>query len=93
MDDKEKSIRKRLGIPMNSDVQIIDLDEQQKPPEVMTAGWSDTQIKGKSVEEIESLIKQNELALDSLEQTVANQRQMINDLRQVRQRKLLIGGS
>lgn len=93
MDDKEKNIRKRLGIPMNSDVQIIDLDEQQKPPEVMTAGWSDTQIKGKSVEEIESLIKQNELALDSLEQTVANQRQTINNLRQVRQRKLLIGGS
>ena len=93
MDDKEKNIRKRLGIPMKTDVQIIDLDEQQKPPEMVTAGWTDTQIKAKTVKDIELLIKQNELALDAIEQTAAGQRQTINNLRQVRQRKLLIGGS
>lgn len=93
MDEKERQIRNRLNIPMNSDVTIIDLDEQQKPPEPITAGWTDTQISNKTVLEIEGLIKQNELALESIEQTLMKQRQQISDLRQVRQRKLLIGGS
>lgn len=93
MDEKERQIRKRLGIPMNSDVTIIDLDEQQKPPETVTAGWTDTQIKNKSIQEIDLLISQNELALETMEKSVAQQRDNINGLKQVRWRKHQIGGN
>lgn len=85
--------RKALGIPLKADVAWIDLDEQQKPPEVVTGDWTDSQIQGKSIDEIDGLIKQNEMAADSLEKSLAQQRQVIYNLRQVRQRKLIIGGT
>jgi len=84
--------RKKLGIPANAEVEWIDLDEQQKPPEVVTAGWTDTQIQGKTVAEIDTLILQNELAAESIEKSLVQQHQMVHNLRKVRQRKLIIGG-
>ena len=84
--------RKQLGIPVKADVTWIDLDEQQEPPEVVTAGWTDTQIKNKSLEDIDSLIKQNELAAESLMKTYTTQIEQVNKLKQVRHRKLILGG-
>jgi hypothetical protein len=93
MDDRERQIRKELSIPMGADVQIIDLDAQRQPPEMVTAGWTDTQIRNKSLAEIEDLIRQNELAVESMEKAIAQQRNQINNIKAVRQRKLIIGDS
>ena len=93
MDENERRIRKELKIPLGADVQIIDLDLQKKTPEMVTAGWTDTQIKNKGIQEIDALIHQNELALKSMEEAVFTQRENLSGLRQVRNRKLLIGGS
>ena len=93
MDERERQIRKELSIPMGSDVQIIDLDAQRQPPEMVTAGWTDTQIRNKSLAEIEDLIRQNELAVESMGKAIAQQRNQINNIKAVRQRKLIIGDS
>tara|TARA_R110000772_G_scaffold30806_10_gene76515 strand:+ start:3701 stop:3979 length:279 start_codon:yes stop_codon:yes gene_type:complete len=83
--------RKQLGIPEGSNITFIDLDAQRKPPEIMTAGWTDTQIRNKTIDEIDGMIKQNDLAVASLEQTLATQRNMVHNLQQIRQRKITIG--
>jgi len=93
MDKREREIRKQLSIPMGSDVQIIDLDAQREPDEMVTAGWTDTQIRNKSLSEIEQLIHQNQLAVESMEKAIAQQQSNIHGLKQVKQRKLIIGDS
>jgi len=85
--------RKKLRIPVTSNIAWIDLDAQREPPEMVTSGWTDTQIKNKAITQIEDLIRQNELAVEAMEKAIAQQRNQINDLKAVRQRKLLIGDS
>lgn len=85
--------RKKLNIPLGAKIDWIDLDEQQPSPEIVTGGWTDSQIHGKTVSEIDFLIKQNEMAADSLEKSLAQQRQVIYNLQQVRHRKFIIGGA
>lgn len=84
--------RKKLGIPLKADINWIDLDEQQKPPEVVTAGWTDTQIEAKSLGDIDLMIKQNEMAAEQLQQSWTQQMEQVNKLKQVRHRKLILGG-
>ena len=87
----EDELRKKLNIPKGTQVTLIDLDAQREPEEMVTAGWRDSQIKAKTLEDIDALIRQNELSVESLEKTIAQQRDLIHGLRQVRNRKLLIG--
>jgi hypothetical protein len=73
---------------LSSNVTYLDLDEQQVPPEPTTCGWTDTQIRNKSLEELDAMISSGELGLASLHQTLDNEVKRIEDLRRVRNRKL-----
>jgi len=72
----------------------IDLDDpaNQVPPERITAGWSDTQIASKSLTEIDAMINSGELAISNMRDTLYAEEERISGLRQVRQRKLALGG-
>lgn len=72
------------------DAVYIDLDAT-KTIERVTAGWSDTQIKGKSVTELDALIKSAGLNIQSLEESVSGERQRLHDLQAIRNRKLELG--
>ena len=65
----------------------IDLDEQQKPPEPTTCGWTDTQIRNKSLGEFDAMISSGEMGIASLKETLDKEVQRIEDLRRVRNRK------
>ena len=58
---------------------------------VLTAGWTDEQIKGKTEQELRAQVAQRETGLVRLQQTVDNERNEIEKLKQVLQRKLQIG--
>ena len=73
---------------LSDNITYIDLDEQQVPAEPTTCGWTDSQIRNKSLEEFDSMISSGELGLKSLHQTLDNEVKRINDLRRVRNRKL-----
>jgi hypothetical protein len=88
---REAELRKKLNIPKGANVTLIDLDAQKKPPEVVTGGWTDTQIRGKTLKEIESIVRQNELAETSMETALASHRETLHSMRQVRARKLILG--
>ena len=68
----------------------IDLDEQQ---ETQTHGWTDTQIMGKSVGELQSLIRQRETGLAVLEESVDNERTEISKLTDVLERRKQLGAA
>jgi hypothetical protein len=67
----------------------IDLDEQDFQ-ETVTAGYTDTQLRNKSLESFDAEIASGELGLANLEETVAAERQRIAGLRQARARKLVL---
>ena len=73
---------------LGDNVSYIDLDEQQSPPEPMTCGWTDSQIRNKSLEEFDAMISSGDLGIASLKQTLDTEVQRIEDLRRVRNRKL-----
>lgn len=81
-----------LGIPRGANVTFIDMDAQRPAPERVTAGWTDTQIKGQPLSAIESQLSSNERTLATLEEQTAQLRSHIAGLREVRQRKLELGG-
>lgn len=90
---KKEAFEKAHG-KIGSNVIYIDLDDpvNQVPPEVVTAGWTDTQIKGKPLVEIEKQIESGELGLAGLRETLSNEERRIAGLRQVRLRKIQLGG-
>ena len=71
----------------------IDLDDprNQVPPEPVTAGWTDTQIRGKSLAEIQAQIDTGEKGLASLKETIRAEEKRVDDLRLIKARKLQIG--
>ena len=73
---------------LGSNAVYIDLDEQKTPPEPVTAGWTDTQIRNKSLEEIDSMIASGDAGILNLTQTLDNEIKRIDDLRRIRKRKL-----
>lgn len=73
---------------LGSNVVYLDLDEQQKPPEVLTAGWTDAQLKSKPLSEIDAMITSGEMGLATLKETVAQESARIDGLRMARSRKL-----
>ena len=83
----EAEARKKLGIPPNMQVTMIDLDAQRLPPEVVTAGWTDTQIRNKMPNQIQELIDQNQMALDTLRQTTNEQQDRVDGFRRILMRK------
>lgn len=89
--EREAELRKKLNIPAGGNITLIDLDAQKKPPEVVTAGWTDTQIRGRTITEIELLVSQSELALASMQKSLAAQRQIAHNMRQVLERKKTLG--
>lgn len=76
-----------------SNVVYLDLDDprNQVPPEVVTAGWTDTQIRSKHLVEINQMIASNEKALESLRETIKGEQKRVDGLQLIRQRKLLLG--
>jgi len=77
----------KLNGKLGENVTYIDLDEQQVPPEPTTCGWTDTQIRNKSLKEFDAMISSGELGIASLKQTLDTEVQRIEDLRRVRNRK------
>lgn len=68
-------------------MKITRLDLGEGKTERKTAGWTDKQIFGKSVEEIDRMIKGGEMVLDTLRQNVTEQEKRIHDLRRILRRK------
>jgi len=88
--EREEFESKYGKLPSNAT--YIDLDAQPKPiPEVMTAGWSDTQIRGKTVQELDGMINSAQLGIKNLEETLGGERQRLDDLMRIRNRKIEIG--
>ena len=88
--EKEAQIRRQLGIPPNADVTIIDMGPGKKP-EPKTFGWTDDQIRGKSAEELDSLVTQADIAVDSLSTAMREAQDRAQGLRRVRSRKNDLG--
>jgi hypothetical protein len=74
-------------IPDN--ITYIDLDAQPKP--VMTEGWTDEQIRAKSLDDLNLQVMQAELGVESLRDTLNKEVERIEGLKRVRARKLLLG--
>lgn len=86
----EDKMRRELGIPKGAHITFIDMDKNRVEP-VITAGWTDDQIKGKTEQELRATITQRETGLVRLTETVDNERGEIEKLKQVLRRKLIIG--
>ena len=89
MNAKEAQLRKTLGIPPNAALTVIDMGEGKVEPK--TAGWTDTQIRNKTIAEFDLQINSEELAVEKLRQTVKTQESRISDLRRIRARRLELG--
>jgi hypothetical protein len=83
---KQQEFEKLHG-KLGDNITYIDLDEQQELPEPTTCGWTDTQIRNKSLEEFDAMISSGDMGIASLKQTLNNEVQRIDDLRRVRNRK------
>lgn len=75
---------------LGDNVTYIDLDDpaNQVPPEPTTAGWTDSQIRAKPLEEIDAMISSGEIGIQNLQETLDNEVKRVRDLRRVRDRKL-----
>ena len=82
-----------LNLENRPDIQVVNLDDQREPPEHVTAGWKDSQIKAKTPEEIQKMIDSANLGIANLRETVAKEQERLNGLYEVQMRKKLIGGS
>jgi hypothetical protein len=87
---EEARIRKQLRIPPNAKLTVIDMGEGKVEPK--TAGWTDEQILNKSVEDFDSQINSEELAVQKLRDIVAGQEDRLTDLRRIRARRKELGG-
>lgn len=61
--------------------------------EITTDGWTDTQIKNKTLAELDAMIQQHETVLETLEETLREQRNRIRQFERIRRRKEEIGGN
>ena len=92
MSEDEKQMRKKLGIPMGASLQLIDMDANPDKYERKTAGWTDEQIKNKTVAEFDAMINSAQLAIENLEDTVREQKERAMDLQRIRGRRVELGG-
>lgn len=75
-----------------SNVIYLDLDEQN-PVECETHGWSDTQIMGKTVQQLQNIITQRETGLAVMEQSVDNERNEVTKLKEILERRHQLGAA
>lgn len=78
-----------LGIPKGANVTFIDMGRGEGVRK--TAGWTDEQIRAKSVADIDQMISQNEKAAQGLRRALEDQENRLAGLRMVRQRRLDLG--
>ena len=88
-ENKTKAMLKARGIDVPADTKFVNLVQQA--PEVITGGWTDTQIRGKSEKEIISMINGCEYLIDTLRQNVRNEEDRLYDLRAIHRRKQQLG--
>lgn len=88
---KEKEFREKYNLPVGANVTYIDLDAQRTTP-VITAGWTDEQIKNKDLSELDGMISSAQAGLDSLRETVRAEEDRLADLILLRGRKVSLGG-
>lgn len=70
----------------------IDLDEQN-PVETVTHGWTDTQIMGKTVQQLQDIVTQRETGLAVMEKSVDNERNEVSKLKDVLERRQQLGAA
>ena len=87
MTDDEK---RALNIPLKAEGVFIHIEDE--PPEPKTAGWTDTQIRSKSMSELDAMVGSGEKGLESLRATLKSEEDRIDGLRRIRQRRLDLGG-
>jgi hypothetical protein len=88
MSDKEKRLRRQLNIPLGANVTLLELEPDI---ERLTEGWTDDQIKGKSVSQFEQMINSAELGIEKMQETINQEQARIRSLRRLRQRRLELG--
>lgn len=88
MSEKEKRLRKQLNIPLGAELTLLELEPDI---ERLTEGWTDEQILNKTVDHFDKQIEAAELGIDSLEETIAQERKRIRSIRKVRARRLELG--
>lgn len=87
MTDDEK---KALGIPVKAEGVFLHIPKKQ--PEILTAGWTDDQIRAKSIQELDAMIASGEKGIENLRSTLNAEMARVDDLRRVKGRKLALGG-
>ena len=87
MTDEEKMA---LGIPVKAEGVFLHIPK--KEPEILTAGWTDDQIRAKSMQELDAMIASGEKGIQSLRDTLTSEQNRVDDLRRVKGRKLALGG-
>jgi len=88
----ESKLRKMLRLEGRDDVTVINLDDQRAPPEVVTAGWTDSQIKAKSADEIVAMVNSAQMGIQKLHETMRQEQDRLTGLLQVQKRKQQLGG-
>jgi phage terminase large subunit-like protein len=81
---KREEYEKRYG-KLPDDVTYVDLDAQ-KP--VLTSGWTDEQILGKTPQQLKGMIRQGEKAVAIMQQNIEREEQRIASLRLVLARRM-----
>lgn len=64
MTAEEADLRKKLGIPVGANVTFIDMGPG-KPPR-KTYGWTDEQVKNKTIEELDKMLESSKKVADKL---------------------------
>lgn len=86
---EQEAKMRAMGIPLGSDVSFIDMG-RGRPPRT-TGGWTDEQIQQKSLEELDTMISQNEKAAQGLRDALKEQEDRLIALRMVRHRRVELG--
>jgi len=78
--------------PVGKNVTYIDLDDPTVNPQpVITAGWTDEQIKNKSALEFDEMIASAEMNIRNIERTVEGEKRRLHDLQALKNRRLQLG--
>lgn len=90
---KQADFERQTGRKVPPEATYIDLDEQNqpKPRERETAGWTDTQIRNRSMQSIDADIASGEAGIDALQAQLDGERQRVMGLRQIKKRKKQLG--
>lgn len=88
MSEKEKALRRKLNIPLGAQLTLLELEPDI---ERTTEGWTDEQIKNKSVSDFDQMISSGELGIEKMEETIRQERKRLAGVRNLRKRRLELG--